>query len=430
MNTLRISYILFLLIGFDISSSSQWVALNSGTAMNINEVRFINSQTGFVVGAGSAFRKTTDGGNTWIALDPFGAIELRSVYFFNSNTGLISGGSGLIIKTTDGGYNFTTIGTGTSNPLYGLSFYNNQSGVCAGGSGTILYTSNAGDNWTIGNPTGYVVTFYSSFMVNASTGYSVGVNTIFSPLVAKTTNGGANWVYSSFYVNNNEATLYDAHFFDSQNGITVSNLWNSQGGISVTTNGGLNWVSQIFTYGLFGLDFPTNSIGYCDGFNGCIMKSTDAGVTWSQQVSGTSSNLRTIDFVDSLVGYAAGSSGTILKTTNGGLTGLRPVSKTVPHNFILYRNYPNPFNPSTKIKFSIPGEQVPLNREGGFSRGLFISLKIFDLTGREITTLVNENLYPGTYETEWDGSNYQSGIYFCKLTAGNYSESGKLILLK
>lgn len=426
MNFQRISFILFLLIFFSINSSSQWVPLNSGTTMNINEIRFINSQTGFFVGAGSAFRKTTDGGNTWIALDPFSAIELRSVYFFNSNTGLISGGSGLIIKTTDGGYNFSTISTGTSNPLYGLSFYNNQAGVCAGASGTILFTTNGGDNWAIGNPTGYLVSFYSSFMANAATGYCVGVNTIFSPLFAKTTNGGANWTYSSFMVNNNEATLYDVHFFDIQNGVVVANLWNGQGGISLTTNGGLNWTSQIFTYGLFGLDFPTTLIGYCNGFNGCILKSTDGGITWTQQTSGTSLNLRTIDFVDSLVGYAAGSSGTILKTTNGGLSGLKPVSKSIPGKFILYQNYPNPFNPSTKIKFSIPPSPSKMERGSGGE----VKLIIYDLLGREVTIIVNEKLNPGTYEIEWDGSNYQSGIYFVKLIAGNYTESKKLILLK
>ena len=340
MNKQRFIFIFVFLLVFTIDSRSQWVSLNSGTSMNLNCIQFINAQTGFVVGAGSVFKKTTDGGSTWISLDPFGAIQLNAVYFFNSNTGLICGNGGTIIKTTDGGYNFTTISSGTSNSLFGLSFFNNQAGACCGNSGTILYTTNAGDNWQTGNPTGYLVTFYSSLMINASTGYSVGVNTIFSPLIAKTSNGGLNWTYSSFMVNNNEATLYDIHFFDSQNGITVSNLWNGQGGISSTTNAGLNWTSQIFTYGLFSLDFPAQSVGYCVGFNGCILKSTDAGNNWTQQISGTSANLRSVDFIDSLVGYTAGSSGTVLKTTNGGLTGLKPISSNIPKNMRFIRTIP------------------------------------------------------------------------------------------
>ncbi|MGD0341846.1 MAG: T9SS type A sorting domain-containing protein, partial [Bacteroidales bacterium] len=83
--------------------------------------------------------------------------------------------------------------------------------------------------------------------------------------------------------------------------------------------------------------------------------------------------------------------------------------------------------PSTKIKFSIP-----LNKGGGFSRGLseVITLKIYNLLGQEITTLINEQLLPGSYEVTWDGTNYPSGVYYYKLAYGDISFTKKMVLIK
>jgi len=91
----------------------------------------------------------------------------------------------------------------------------------------------------------------------------------------------------------------------------------------------------------------------------------------------------------------------------------------MPSEYLLYQNYPNPFNPSTKIKFSIPK-----NTSG------ITSLKLFDILGREVSTLINESLQAGTYEVLFDGSNLSSGIYFYKITSGDYAASRKMILLK
>jgi photosystem II stability/assembly factor-like uncharacterized protein len=401
--------VLFFVILIIISCSSiysQWLALNSGTVQNLNSIQFINAQTGYAAGSAGTVIQTTNGGLNWITLNTGSSVELRSIYFINSTVGLVCGYNGNILRTTNSGVNWYAVNSGTTNHLMGLSFCNDSSGICSGNSGSMLYTTNAGVNWFIGSPQGYLVTFYSAFMVNSSIGYGAGVNTIFSPLVAKTTNGGANWTYYSFMVNNNEANLMDIYFFDVLNGIAVSNLWNSQGGISRTTNGGLNWTSQIFTYGLFGIDFPSSATGYCVGINGYILKSTDGGYNWSQQVSGTNVFLSSVDFVDSLVGYTAGNAGTILKTTNGGITGISKNPNNIPESFSLSQNYPNPFNPATKIEFSIP-----LSRGVPEGQGVSVTLKIYDILGREIATLVNERLKPGTYKVEFDGMNFSSGVY-------------------
>ena len=103
--------------------------------------------------------------------------------------------------------------------------------------------------------------------------------------------------------------------------------------------------------------------------------------------------------------------------------GLTQITSEVPERFELYQNYPNPFNPVTKIKFSIP-----LLR--GVSEGRGVLLVVYDMLGREITTLVNENLTPGTYEVEFDGTNYSSGVYYYQLITNNYKDVKKMVLIK
>jgi len=92
--------------------------------------------------------------------------------------------------------------------------------------------------------------------------------------------------------------------------------------------------------------------------------------------------------------------------------------------FILEQNYPNPFNPTTSIGFQIPR----LRRDR--SDGGFVSLKIYDITGREVATLVLEKLAAGTYEYQWDASGLTSGVYFYQLKVGGFVQTKKLILLK
>jgi hypothetical protein len=113
------------------------------------------------------------------------------------------------------------------------------------------------------------------------------------------------------------------------------------------------------------------------------------------------------------------------------LTGINIISSEVPDKFILYQNYPDPFNPVTKIRFdNPPSPRSPRESGERGDRGGFIQLVVYDVLGREITTLVNEELQPGTYEVEWDGTNFPSGIYYYRLTAGDYSQTKKMVLIK
>lgn len=89
--------------------------------------------------------------------------------------------------------------------------------------------------------------------------------------------------------------------------------------------------------------------------------------------------------------------------------------------FKLYPNYPNPFNPATKIKFDVP------LLTGGKEK---VILSVTDILGRNVDTLINDYLKPGSYEVEWNGSNFPSGVYFCKLEAGSFSKTRKITLVK
>lgn len=97
-------------------------------------------------------------------------------------------------------------------------------------------------------------------------------------------------------------------------------------------------------------------------------------------------------------------------------------NSTLPAGYRLEQNYPNPFNPVTKIKFIVP-------HFAGKSTGMAV-LKVYDILGNELQTLINEHLQPGTYEVDFNGSKFASGIYYYSLSAGNYAETKKMALVK
>jgi hypothetical protein len=99
------------------------------------------------------------------------------------------------------------------------------------------------------------------------------------------------------------------------------------------------------------------------------------------------------------------------------ISGIKPVLNIIPEEYTLSQNYPNPFNPTTTIDF-----KVPVN-------GL-VTLKVYDVTGKEVKTLVNEVVNAGVYTVDFDASNLSSGVYFYKILAGDYMDVKKMVLLK
>jgi hypothetical protein len=98
-------------------------------------------------------------------------------------------------------------------------------------------------------------------------------------------------------------------------------------------------------------------------------------------------------------------------------TGIAQNPNEIPNEFSLSQNYPNPFNPTTNLGF-------------GISKLEFVSLKVYDISGKEVMTLVNEMKSPGRYQVAFDGSNLASGVYFYKITAGSFSAVKRMLLIK
>ena len=115
------------------------------------------------------------------------------------------------------------------------------------------------------------------------------------------------------------------------------------------------------------------------------------------------------------------------------LVGIQPISNEIPKSYSLSQNYPNPFNPSTKIRFEVPLTNLSRTSGSGMREGDlggFVKIIVYDALGKEVITLVNENLKPGSYEAEWNAFNEPSGIYFYKIEAGSFNETKKMILIK
>lgn len=406
----------FLFFVFEIQmvpAQTGWQVLNSGTANNLNAVFFLNADTGFVAGAAGTVLKTEDGGTTWMDISPVSAPDLNDLFFFSADSGVVVGSSGTILRTTDRGASWTTIASGISDALMTVSFSGNH-GICGGLNQSILYSHDAGRTWSIAQSGYFGGGFRGSVMLSPDIGFVGGDNSIFQPMVGKTTNGGGSWNFFIFYLNNNEGKINGLEFTDVNTGYAASRVWDGRGAISKTTDGGATWNTIFASAPLNAVDFPVSGaslVGYAVGNNGIIMKTEVAGGNWFYLNSGTAVNLTGVYFVNMDIGYVVGENGTILKTTSGGMP---PNSigeendQTLPRTYRLFQNFPNPFNPETHLRFRIadfPGRA-----------GRFVSLKVYDVLGKEVAVLVNKPLSPGTYRVTWDASDFPGGVYFSRLT--------------
>jgi len=389
----------------------------SGTSANLTDIYFINTNTGFACGAGGVIVKTTNSGLNWVTLNTGISSNLVKIKFFDINNGIAGGDK--IIKTTNGGTNWSLVcDTAFANDIHFLD--QNQWWICSSSPHTNKKTTNGGALWLSFNPTD--VLQMCLFFINSATGWITGKAPVGSYVVQhinKTINGGLNWSWQyTGTLFNNGGWFYDLYFIDANTGFgALTETGNNR--MIKTTNSGANWFaveSTSFPTGIFFIN-PTNGWASCN--YGKIIKTADIGTTWAIEQTPVSSDLKSIYFISNETGWTCGAGGTILKTTNGGITGLNNSSANIPAEYSLSQNYPNPFNPITKIKFSISGKSVAQT-----------FLSVYDVLGNEVAVIVNQNLKPGIYETDWDASSYPSGVYFYKLQAGEFNETRKMVFLK
>jgi hypothetical protein len=151
-----------------------------------------------------------------------------------------------------------------------------------------------------------------------------------------------------------------------------------------------------------------------------IYMTTNSGAIWLNKNQGFGfvpyiiSLLTTNDYI-----FAGTNGQSVWKRSLSDITGINQTSSAIPTSFFLYQNYPNPFNPSTNLGC-------------GISKLEFVSLKIYDLLGKEVAVLVNERLAPRSYNYQFSTVNYQlpSGVYFYRLTVGEFTDTKRMLLVK
>jgi len=424
---------LLLLLLFSININAQWVLQSDNLNVYMYKVQFTSDNTGFIVGtinSANYFIKTTNSGNNWnSSLIPYISSSPGKQSFVNDNTGWICGFfyndvCGMVLKTTNQGQTWDSTRVAYTYALIDIQFVNNNTGWTLARSVvhtgySIFKSTNGGLNWysqlTIN---GSNINLYDQHFVNSNVGFITGTDTnTNTPLIYKTTNSGVNWNRIDF---SNDFICDNLFFVNENTGYTVSMI----GNISKTTNGGYNWISKVIPdlqKMYLSVFFLNENTGYVSGWDfskssSLIIKTSNGGNNWVSQIANPNTSLKSIFFINPNTGWTVGNN-KIFKTINGGSTFINQISTEIPSEFSLSQNYPNPFNPTTSIKFEIPKTSL-------------VKISVFDVTGKELEVLVNEQLHAGTYQTIWNGSNYSSGVYYYRINSGNYTETKRMALIK
>ncbi len=429
--------VIFLLSAILIASAqlySQWVGQSTPTYYHYYSVFAIGSSTVYISGVKGIILKSTNSGNNWAilreSLDSYQS--LRAIWFLNESTGICVGGRhtpsspGIILRTTNGGNNWDSTGINETNFLT-MYFVNASTGFAGGETGVNLQshlykTTNAGINWTL-VPLNYKGQIKDIYFLNENTGWALADSmTYTATVVIKTTDGGNTWKYTGIpfpYIHTESIS-----FVNENTGWATGRMVGTPPDcLKKTTDGGVTWFYQYPQYApvdILGQYFINENTGWIVSSAG-IQKTTNSGTNWYIQNEWMTTD---ITFIDQNTGWSVGNNAIVANTTNGGGTvSVQNISTEVPSAYSLKQNYPNPFNPVTKIRFDIKKSEVR-------SQNSEVTLKIFDITGKEVATLVNERLQPGTYETTFDGSALNSGVYFYKLISDGFTETKKMLMIK
>jgi photosystem II stability/assembly factor-like uncharacterized protein len=393
---------------------------------------------------------TTNGGTNWFSIPLPSNLELGDspidISIKDANKIWFCSGIGKIFKTTDAGINWQLQFSDTllTKSMNYLEMFDEMNGMAMGDApasdkpALFLKTSNGGEDWISQNQTELLGLHSGDIwrrvnFANIDVGYFYNYQA-FPPTIYKTTNSGASWVV----INDTTWLMVLKGYNDN---IFIAEAANNPpyGTIHRSIDGGQTWESQQWNFLDWALDIefiPGNPSKVWCGSNSLAF-SNDTGKTWVEEFYLEYNAIYDMVFTDENSGWIyAGGGGTLTnmyRTTNGGHGGIVSVEESDqelnPAEFNLGQNYPNPFNPSTLIQYTIGSRQ-------------FVTLKVYDVLGNEIATLVNEELSPGEYEVEFSPEssikNPASGIYFYTLRAGDPSTSSgrgfiqtkKMILLK
>ncbi len=390
-----------------------WTEQTSGLTTALYSVSAVDDNIAWIAGAGGKVLRTTNKGVTWTQTTSPSSTDNYTMYAFDANTAIVTASgttTAYVYRTTNGGSNWTTVLTQTGGFFDDVQFKDANNGMLygdpVGGRWTIFRTSNGGVTW---DSTGMNVTTTAAGWNN---GMYLSGNTVYlgtnNGTLVYSTNFGTSWTIQTTL----QANTYVTWFNSPTTGLT--------GGaeLNLTTNGGTNWsaLTSVGTGNISGITGASTS-WWMSRQTTAVNYSSNNGTSWSAQYTAPAGNFYHLT--------KSRSGATIWGVrSNGGISrygqpiiGINPISNTAPDNYLLSQNYPNPFNPVTKINFAIP------------KSGL-VTIKIYDLLGKEVRTLVNETKNAGSYSVDFNGSELSSGIYFYKINVNNFTDIKKMTLIK
>jgi len=433
------------------STWTQLLRLGGGYSTQFTSISIVNSSY-YVSGPGIIY-KSSDSGVNWGSIKQGTTEYLHSIHMVNRDFGISVGGNGTILTTHNGGATWQIQNSGTNQWLYSVSCIDTLNALAAGYGGVIIKTTDGGESWVPKN-SGVSISIYHLEMLNQNIGMAV----TWSGMLLKTTDGGETWQSQTI----SNMNFLVSSYMDSSNLFIGGNISNGYGYILRSQDAGISWdtVYQV----LYKFPLSISRLGeeslIVSGTDGLLLKSINMGTSWTTLNSPRQYHCFT-SFIDSLNGLMCFQDGYIYRTTNGGNSWISDwpfysdlediqmlnmndavavgfhgniISTIADHivsveysniidlntssvNYLLLQNYPNPFNPTTTINYEMPMAGK-------------VKLKVYDILGREVKILVDEEKVAGRYEVTFDGSDLSSGIYFYQLKTGGYSETRKMVLIK
>ncbi|GMR25310.1 MAG: hypothetical protein BMS9Abin39_0598 [Ignavibacteria bacterium] len=389
--------------------------LNASTSLQIS---FDNDETLYVASFMNGVHRSTDYGENW-------ELVVNGITTF-TNESVLAAKDGYVITGTQDGY-FVSTNRGddwtkgtfyTTNTIFSIEEDLEGNWYFAIWGGPLGRSTDKGESWT-----NAISEFTYSLAVDSAGNIFAGTN---SGRIYKSTDIGLNWFYSDNGLTTG-STIMDIVVSPTGRTMFAGTYGN---GIFKSEDEGKNWINisqgGLEQKAVRGIGTRNDKEIFASIFREDeIYYSNNSGENWLL-VSQGMYEVETKDFKVDRKGYVyAATRESVWKTkTNTIITDIKTEEDITPEKFYLSQNYPNPFNPVTIIKYEIPGQA-----RNDITN---VVLKVFDVLGKEITTLVNEEKPAGSYEVEFDGRGLPSGVYFYRLTAAaiGLAETKKMLLLK
>jgi hypothetical protein len=398
----------FVIVTVPSLSHAQWVQTNGPSGGRVH--CFALNGTILLAGTDGGVYLSADDGSSWTAAST-GLTDTTVTALAVSGTNLFAGtwNGGGVFLSTNGGSSWSYSGLTNRVVDFGLS----GTSLFAGTYGGVFISTNDGSSWTGAWPNAVWALAVSGakLYVAAYCGY-----------VYLSTNNGSSWMEADYNFRNPWVGCYDQLVVNVL-AASDTNLFagTADGGVFLTTNRGTSWtaVNNGLTNGTN--YYPAvNAFAFynTDVFAGTdygVFLSTDCGSGWSQ-IGLSNNNILALAVSGSNL-FAGTGSGVWRRPLSEIITSVSLPLAELPTRFSLNQNYPNPFNPSTTIRYEL-------------ARTSNLTLRVYDILGREVSVLVNERKNAGAYEVKFDASRLASGVYLCQLWAGDYIATTKMFLVK